>query len=194
LNPVKQITPSTLEIVTLTEAKAHLKVTSTDEDTLIQSYLNAAVRRCENYRQSVIMSSEWEVYLRQWSANVNLQKYPVTAINSVKYYDTNNNQQTVTPSATTYRLLDFKVPARLEFDNTYSFPSLYNREYPIVINYQAGYTYSASANYALIKEAVFMELGTYNEIRQNEILGVGLAGVQIKNSSMELLDAECLWL
>jgi uncharacterized phiE125 gp8 family phage protein len=192
LNPVKQITPSTLEIVTLTEAKAHLKVTGSDEDTLIRSYLNAAVQRCENYRQSVIMSSEWEVYLRSWSANVNLQKYPVTAINSVKYFDTDNTEQTVT--ASNYRLLDFKVPARLEFDNTYSFPDTYDREYPIVINYQAGFTYAASGNYALIKEAVFMELGTMNEIRQNNVLGVGLSSVEVKTSSMDLLDSESMWL
>ena len=192
MNPVKQITPSVLEIVTLTEAKAHLKVTSTDEDTLIQSYLNAAVRRCENYRQSVIMSSEWEVYLRGFTGNINLQKSPVTAINSVKYYDTDNVEQTVTGS--NYRLLDFKVPARLEFDTNYSFPDTYDREYPVVINYQAGFTYAASSNYALIKEAVFMELGTMNEIRQNEIVGMGLSGVQMKSNSMDMLDSECLWL
>lgn len=191
MNPVKQITASTLDPVTLTEAKAHLKVTSSDEDSLIRIYLNAAVRRCEDYRQSVIMSSEWEVYLRSFQSNVNLQKSPVTAINSVKYYDTDNVLQTVT--AINYRLLNFKVPARLEFDNTYSFPSTYDREYPVVINYQAGYTAASSCS-PLIKEAILMELGTMNEIRQNEIVGIGLSAVQMKSTSMDYLDTECLWL
>lgn len=138
------------------------------------------------------MSSEWEVYLRCFTGNINLQKYPVTAINSVKYYNTSNSLTTVDP--TNYRLLDFKVPARLEFDNTFNFPDTYDREYPVVVNYQAGFTYAASGNYALIKEAVFMELGTMNEIRQNEIVGMGLAGVQMKSTSMDMLDSECLWL
>jgi uncharacterized phiE125 gp8 family phage protein len=192
LNPVKLITPTVLEVVTLTEAKAHLKVTSTDEDTLIQSYLNAAIQRCENYRQSTIMSSTWEVYLRTWQNSVNLQKHPVTAINSVTYYDDDNVAQTVL--AANYRLQDFRVPCRLEFDSNFDAPEYYDREFPIVINYQAGFTYAASGSYAIIKEAIFAELGTYNEIRQTEMAGMGLANVQMKNVSMELLDSETMWL
>ncbi len=192
MNPVKLITPSTLESVTLQDAKAHLKVTGTDEDTLIRKYLNAAINRVENARQSAIMSSEWEIYLKTWQSNVNLQKHPVTAINSVKYYDEDNVLQTV--SSSDYRLQDFKVPCRLEFDSTnFDSPSTYDREYPIVINFQAGYL-SASGVPGLIPEVIFSELGTFNEIRQTEMAGMGLVNVQMKNVSLELLDSESMWL
>ena len=192
MNPVKLITPSTLTPVTLTEAKDHLKVTGTDSDTLIQTYLNAAIKRVEDYRQSVVMSSEWELYAKTWPLSFNLQKHPVTAINSVKYYDDDNTLQTV--SSTNYRLQDFRVPCRLEFDSNFTEPSLYDREYPIVVNFQAGFTYAASSSYALIKQVVFLELGTYHEIRQTEMAGMGLANVQMKNASMDLLDVESMWL
>ena len=193
MNPVKLITPSTLTPVTLPEAKAHLKVTVSDEDTLIQTYLDAAIKRVENHRQAPVMSSEWELYLRAWQSNVNLQKHPVTAINSVKYYDEDNVLQTVTSSD--YRLQDFRVPCRLEFDSTdFDNPSTADREYPIVVNFQAGYTYAASANYALIKQVIFGELGTFNEIKQTEMAGMGLVNVQMKNMSIDLLDSESMWL
>lgn len=191
MNPVKLITPSTLEPVTLQEAKAHLKVTSNDEDTLIQMYLNAAIKRVENYRQSVVMSSEWELYLKIWPTSANLQKHPVTAINSVKYYDDNNTLQTVTSS--NYRLQDFRVPCRIEFDSDFDTPSTYDREYPIVVNFQAGYLAASSVD-AVIKHVCLLELGTYHEMRQTEMAGIGLAAVQMKNVSMELLDGECMWL
>lgn len=192
MNPVKLITPSVLTPVTLTEAKDHLKVSGSDSDTLVQTYLDAAIKRVENYRQSPVMSSEWELYGKTWPTSFNLQKHPVTAINSVKYYDDDNTLQTVT--STNYRLQDFRVPCRLEFDSDFTQPSLYDREFPIVVNFQAGFTYAASASYSLIKQVIFLELGTYHEMRQTELAGIGLAAVQMKNVSMELLDSECMWL
>ncbi len=192
MNPVKLITPSTLEVVTLSEAKAHLKVTSDDEDTLIDTYLKAAIQRVENYRQAPIMSSEWELYSPTFAYNVNLQKHPVSAINSVKYYDENNDQQTI--NASNYRLHDFRVPCRLEFDAGYDFPDLYDREYPVVINFQAGFTYAASASYQNIKHIVLATLGTHNEIRQMEMTGIGLSGIKLSTVSMEILDTETMWL
>lgn len=192
MNPFKLITPSTLTPVTLTEAKDHLKVSGSDEDTLVQSYLNAAIQRVENYRQSPVMSSEWELYGKYWPTSFNLQKHPVSAINSVKYYDDDNALQTVAPA--NYRLQDFRVPCRLEFDSDFTQPSTFDREFPIVVNFQAGFTYAASGSYALIKEVIFLELGTYHEMRQTELAGIGLAAVQMKNVSMELLDSESMWL
>lgn len=192
MNPVKLITPSVLTPVTLTEAKEHLKVTSSDEDTLIQTYLNAAIKRVENHRQSPVMDSEWELYSTHWRTSLNLQKHPVNAINSVKYYDDDNVLQTV--NASNYRLQDFRVPCRLEFDSNFTEPSFYDREFPIVVNFQAGFTLAASSSYALIKQVIFLELGTFNEIRQMEMAGMGLANVQMKTTSIELLDSESMWL
>lgn len=191
MNPVKLITPASLKPVTLLEAKSHLKVTQDDDDSLIDIYLDAATERCENYRQSVIMSSEWEVYLRDWHCNVNLQKHPVSAINSVKYYDSSNVLQTV--SSSNYRLLDFRVPARLEFDTDYDFPEFKDREYPIVVNFQAGYLAASSVPVG-IKHIILGELGTFNEIRQTEAAGIGLSSIQMKDVTMDLLDSYTMWL
>lgn len=142
--------------------------------------------------QTPVMNSEWELYAKVWDWNINLQKYPVSAINSVKYYDDDNTLQTVTSS--NYRLLDFMQPSRIEFDSSvFDEPTTYDREWPIVVNFQAGYL-AASGVPANIKHAILFELGTYNEIRQTEMAGMGLANIQMKNVSMELIDSECMWL
>lgn len=191
MNPVRLITPATLAPVSLSEAKDHLKVVEDDENSLIQSYLNAAVERCQNYRQSQIMSAEYELYARTFVPFINLQKHPVSAINSVKYYDTDGDLQTV--SAVDYRLQNFRVPCRLEFDSGFDYPDLHDREHPVVVNFQAGYL-GASAVPAVIKHAVFLELGTMHTIRQSEVLGIGLTSILMKEASMNILDAETLWL
>lgn len=194
MNPVRQVIAPTQLPVDLTEAKAHLRITSSDEDSLILSYLQAAVKRCEDYRQSGIMDSQYELYARTWPVcmNVSLQKNPVTAINSVKYYDPDGNLQTL--SALKYRLQDFRVPGRLEFDNsTFDFPDLHDREYPIIVNFQAGYL-AASTVPPTLRHAVKLELGTMNEIRQSEAIGNGLTSVQMKVAAMNMIDAETLWI
>lgn len=189
-NPVKVVTPSTLEAITLSEAKEHLKIDGDDENTLIRLYVNAAVKRCEDYRQSAIMSAEHEMHSSGFDYSFNLQKHPVTAINSVKYYDENNALQTVATSD--YRLQDFRQPCFLEFDTEFDVPDLYEREYPVVINFQAGYL-SASTVPATIKLGILSELGTFNEFRQSVTSGNGLTSIQIKEVSKDLLDAETMW-
>lgn len=191
MNPVKLITPTTLEPVTLAEAKDALHISGNDFDLTLRIYLDAAIRRVENFRQSPVMSSEWELYLKTWPTNVSLEKHPVSAINSVKYYDDDNALQTV--ASTNYRLQDFRVPCRLEFDSDFTQPSVYDREYPIVVNFQAGYLAASSCD-AVIKHVILLETGTYNEIRQTEMAGMGLANVQMKNVSIDLLNSESMWL
>ena len=190
-NPVKVVTPSTLEAVTLSEAKDHLKIDSDDENTLIKLYLSAAVKRCEDYRQSAIMSAEHELYSTYFESCYNLQKHPVTAINSVKYYDTDNALQTV--DASNYRLQDFRQPCFLEFDSTFDAPGVYEREYPVVINFNAGYL-SASTVPATIKLGILNELGDANEFRQNVLTGNGLTLVGIKDGTEGWLRADTMWI
>lgn len=196
MNPVRLVTPATDLPVGVSQAKDHLKVTYNDEDALIESYLMAAIRRCEDYRQSNIMSAQYELYARTWPgcnviSVISLQKSPVSAINSVKYYDADNNLQTV--SSSLYRLQDFRVPARIEFDSAFTMPDLHDREYPVVINFQAGYI-AASSVPPTLKHAILLELGTLHEIRQSETIGNGLTGIQMKEASMNMIDAETLWL
>lgn len=193
-NPIKIITPSTLEAVTLTEAKEHLKIDGDDQNTIIRLYLSAAVKRCEDYRQAAIMSAEHELYTSCFYSPLSLQKHPVTSINSIKYYDEDNELQTI--DAGDYRLQDFLQPASIEFDTEFGYPDTHSREYPVIVNFNAGYL-SASSVPATIKLAILSELGDANEFRQNTLIGNGLTVADIKGvkeKTMGYLDAESMWI
>lgn len=190
-NPVYKVAPSSLQPVTLKEAKDHLRVDDDEQNAIISLYLSAAVKRCEDYMQTSIMSAEHELHSSGFSCSFNLQKFPVSAINSVKYYDEDGDLQTV--DSDDYRLQSFRQPCYIEFDSSFDAPDLHDREYPVVINFNAGYT-SASSVPATVKLGVLNELGTLNEIRQGVLTGNGLTSVEIKETTMALLDAETMWI
>lgn len=189
-NPIKVVTPSTLEAVSLTEAKEHLRIDGDDQNSIVKRYVKAATERCENFMQSSIMSTEHELYSSNFDSGYSLQKYPVTAVNSVKYYDTDNALQTVASS--NYRLQDFRQPCFLEFDTNFDVPDVYEREYPVVINFNAGYA-SASTVPSSIVLGILNELGDANEFRQNLLTGNGLTVVGIKDGTAGWLNPYTMW-
>lgn len=190
-SPVQVVVPSSLEVVTLQRAKQHLKIDGDDSNDIITLYLKAAVRKCEDYRQAAIMSAQHELYANDFYGTMSLQKFPVSAINSVKYYDENDEQQTVDSSE--YRLQSFLQPCVLEFDSSFEYPDLSTRQYPVVINFNAGYT-SASSVPATIQLGVLNTLGTFNEIRQISLVGNGLTKVDFWEIATGLLDSETMWI
>lgn len=191
LNPVHIVTPSSLEVVTITEAKEHLKIDGDEQNAILRLYLSAAIKACEDYRQAAIGSAEHELHSSWFCPSFSLQKYPVSAINSVKYYDEEGNLQTV--DSANYRLQSFRQPCYLEFDSEFDYPDLHEREYPVVVNFNAGWT-SASSVPATVKLGILNRMGTFNEIRQISAIANGLTKVEFEELSNQLLDAETMWI
>ena len=192
MNIVKRITSPTYRPISIDTAKDHLKVSGSAEDALIGIYLDAAIRACENKLQRSIMDSEHELYCKTWQARTNLQQYPVSAINSVKYYDEDGALQTLATGM--YRVQNFKRPSVLEFVDDFDAPDLDDREYPIVINFNAGHAISATGTEEVryISGFILMELGDRYENRQNEIAGTSIA--MFSNNADAALAQEALWL
>lgn len=165
----------------------HCKANS-DEYALVRMYLDAAVRACENELQSPIVPTVFELNSCGFTSPVSLGKDNVSAVNSVKYYDSDGTQQTV--SSSYYRSLTFLRPAQVEFDDSFSAPTLDNRLYPVTINFTAGY--SASGNIpANIFHAILLETVDRYENRQNEAANTTLA--MFSNNAKAILGPEALW-
>lgn len=192
MNIVKRIASPTARPISLALAKDHLKISGSAEDALVTLYLDAAIRAVENKLQRSIMDSEHELYCTAWQHVVSLQQAPVSAINSVKYYDENGDLQTLATGM--YRVLNFKRPAELEFDEDFEAPGLYNREYPIVINFNAGHAVSATGTEEVqfISNNILLELTDRYENRQNEAAGTSVA--MFSNNADAALAQEALWL
>ena len=127
--------------VTLDEAKAHLRVFGDDQDTYIQSLIEAATEYCEGATGRAFRTSETIVQTYDgWpSCGIQFDRQPVLAISSLKYYDDDNVLQTVNSS--NYRLMSSRnAAAVLEIDSAYSWPSYYGRSDAIQLTYTAGYS------------------------------------------------------
>lgn len=192
MNIVKRIESPTYRPISLATAKDFLKVSGSAEDTLIEILLDASIRAVENKLQRSIMDAQHELYCTHWQYYTNLQQYPVSAINSVKYYDANDALQTVATGM--YRTQIFKRPCVLEFDDEFDAPDLADREYPIVINFNAGHAISATGTEEVrfISGYIMMELADRYENRQNEIAGTSIA--MFSNNADAALAQEALWL
>lgn len=94
--------PSTrVEPITLAEAKLHLRVTGTSEDTIIQGWIAAARAWFEEQTGRQIINAVWEYALDQppaWS-EIQLPRPPLTSVESVIYDDGDGNEITMSAAA-----------------------------------------------------------------------------------------------
>lgn len=123
--------------VSITDMKTHLRVTHSDHDAMIESYIEAAVDKIEGGANICLVTQTWNAYFR-WSEvkeEMRLWKYPVSSITSVKYYDSDNTEQTDDADNRTESLKGH--PAYILFEDT---PSVYEREDAMNIEFVAGFT------------------------------------------------------
>lgn len=122
--------------VSTRDMKAHLRVTGSEEDYLIESYTRAAVAALDGMGElgRAIVSQSWAESFQTASRDVNLAMTPAQSITSVKYYDDSNTLQTANLSDfTLYKGDDW---AFVRSDN---WPTGYDRPDAITVEYVAGY-------------------------------------------------------
>lgn len=107
------ITPPAAEPVTLSEAKAHLKVDTTADDALITSLVTAARARAEWHTGRAFVTQSWTLWLDGWPQNglIEIPLPPLQSVTQVKLYALDGTPSVLDPSA--YQLDAASAPARL---------------------------------------------------------------------------------
>lgn len=133
---VKVSTAPTAPPISLAAMKARIRVTSGDEDTVIMNYINGATARIDGPSGIgyAMMTQAWELSLDCFPSVICPPGAPVSAVNSIKYYDVDNALQTL--DAAEYRVDVGGDRARVEPVN--GWPSTKDRFGAVVINYQLG--------------------------------------------------------
>lgn len=153
------VTGPASEPVTLSEAKAHLRVDGTDEDTLISSLIVAARQYAERYMRRALINQTWRYDADAFEDRIQLWPSPVSSISSVTYVDATGS--TVTVSGSDYQADLAAEPAILT-------PSYAAAVWPIPrasslgsvrVTFVAGYGASASAVPTGIKQAILLLIG-----------------------------------
>lgn len=161
------VTPSTDPLLSLQELQAHCRVVDGADDDYLER-LGAAVLSWigapDGWLGQSLLSQTLRLDLPQWPYCLKLPAGPVSAVSSVKYYDTANTLQTVAGS--NY----FLDGDHIEFAETFSEPQLYARRLPVRIEYVAGRE-SAAAVPEAIRQAALLLVGHYYENREEVTIG-----------------------
>jgi uncharacterized phiE125 gp8 family phage protein len=162
----KRTTPPVLTPISLIEAKAHVRVDSDDDDTLLTGLIAAAVAHLDG--QGVLgramITQSWSQWVSQAPGWVRLTVGPFQSLTSVEYYDADNALQTAT-------LTDFEI--RLDGDfvlikpkEDHVWPLAYIRQDAIKITYVAGFGDAAADVPENIRLAIRLLVGHFYENRE----------------------------
>jgi uncharacterized phiE125 gp8 family phage protein len=168
MSAIKVYTAATTYPVTLAEAKLHLRVDGTDEDTLINALIAAATQQAENYTWRTLMTTVYEYIADSFSKQIELDTFPIATIDSIKYYDLNNVQQTLIVSAYESNLNE--CPVLIRPKENYYWPDTIIRFDAVTVRFTAGYA-SAAAVPAAIKQAILMIVGHLYANREDVVTG-----------------------
>lgn len=127
---------SSTAVISYADAKMHLRLTTDDEQDLVQAFIDAAVEAAENYTGKSINVYSITAVAKTFINDLSLDYGPVKANFKIEYYNTSNTL--VELPATNYVVLNDTGAACIAFNDTGSLPVVYDRPDGIKITYEAG--------------------------------------------------------
>lgn len=177
------ITPPPAEPLTLAEVKEHLRVTTTNEDSIIAAYLAAARQSIEGpdgFTGRAFVAQTWELVIDEFpTAEVKIPLPPLREVVSIKYDDGNGDEQTLDPSL--YYVDDVSEPGWI-VPVTAGWPSTLDAINAVRVRFTAGYapdTGVSPTDYGAnvpdnIKSAILLLVGSLYENREEVVAGTTL--------------------
>lgn len=176
------ITPPDVEPVTLAEAKSHLRVDTTADDTLISTYIAVArdyvERTCRP--RLALLTQTWRYLADEWpeSDTIELRPYPLKTVKSITY--TSSAGVTTTFAATNYVVDTSSQPGRVRLKSTVSWPSTTLQELNgLAIEFDAGFGAAGSSVPVSLRQAILLLIGHWYENRE-PMLTTGAIGKQLE--------------
>lgn len=171
------VTPPSEEPATTAEAKAHLRVDSNSEDTLIGSLVTAARQYVEGATGRALVTQTLRTKLDDFPDSddaIRLPRAPVQSVSSVTYLDEDGASQTFA-SSDYVTLLDLE-PAEIALKADASWPATAMQRGAVTVTYVAGYG-AASAVPQAVKHAILLLVGHWYANREAVAPGQGVSEV-----------------
>jgi uncharacterized phiE125 gp8 family phage protein len=162
-------TAPSVEPLSLAEAKSHLRVDDTSEDTLITDIIVAARNYVENVTKRQLVTATWTHYLDAFAAEIRLPYPPLQSVTSVKYYDTGGSQQTL--ASAVYTTDTYRQRGRLVEAYGQTWPATQAIINAVAIEYVAGYGDAGSDVPSAIRQAMRLLIGHWHENREDVAIG-----------------------
>ena len=161
------VTAASAPVLSLDEAKSHLRVDISDDDTLIQAFVSAATQHAEMFMRRALITRTYDYWLDAWPEErwLRLPMPPLQSVTEIAYYDEDDTEATL--SADDY-LVDAKsTPGRVLLRNDASWPSVTLRvANGVRVRFVAGYGDAASDAPEDIRNAIRLLTGHFYENRE----------------------------
>lgn len=161
-----RVTAPSASPISLAEAKAQMRVEGSEEDTVIQRLIDAAVAfvDVQGALGFAMITQTWGQWIGPNPSTVSLLLGPVQSVSAIKYYDTNGTLQTAT-------LADFNVfgtPNRITITpkTGKAWPITQTRDDAIKIEYVVGYGDTSSSVPQTVRHALMMLVAHWYENRE----------------------------
>ena len=179
---LKRLTAPATEPITLAEAKAHCRVDTTDDDSLIQGYITTAREFVEDYIDRSLVTQRLTMKLDAFPHEIELPRPPMAASGSatavIVTYVTGEAGGTATLATTDYRVDRDSTPGVIRTTYAGSWPSHLLDQNSVTITWWAGYG-DATSIPQRVKNAMLMVVHELYEKRGNAEMPV---------AAMRLLD------
>ena len=174
--------PST-EPVTLAEVKANSRIDISDDDTLITALITAARQWLENYYRITLIETTYKQRMDNFPTNscngecdpsyknnsIELLEWPLLAITSIQYVDSDGATQTFNSSNYIEEAHTRPCQVVLAYDTEW--PDVRKWYNAVTVTYTAGFGSLASDVPQAIKQACLMLIGHWYENRETVMVG-----------------------
>lgn len=169
-------TAPTVEPFTTAEAKSHLRVDVTDDDTLIDNLVTAARTRMETDTGRALTTQTWDLVLDSFPDDddeaIKIPKAPLQSVTSITYVDTDGATQTWDSSK--YIVDTDSEPGRITPAYSESYPTTREQVNAVTIKFQCGYGDASTDIPDDLLQAMRMLIGHWYEHREAVQSGVAV--------------------
>jgi len=210
-----RVTAPAVEPITLAEAKAHLRVLHSNEDTLISGMITAIREHLDGgagILGRALVAQTWDLVMDRFpdrrtgaggyrgidagAAHIRVPLPPLRSVTSIKYIDTSGVEQTLSSSLYQVSGIGGHTPARIVPAYGQTWPSVRAQVDAVTIRFEAGYPDGtgsppdAAENVPMpIKNALKLILGHHYEHRESVVVGVGAGAVEVPQAAEMLLTS-----
>ena len=157
--------------VTVAEAKSHVRIETSDDDTLVDAMLAAATAMAEAQTGLALITQTLALHLDEWPCDgvIYVPRAPLASVTSIVYRATDGTQTTL--SASEYQTVTSSQPGRIAPAYGYDWPALRGTLDDVVITFVAGFGASGSSVPADIRHAILLIFAELYENREGFVTG-----------------------
>lgn len=159
------------EPITTAEAKTHLRVDISDDDTYIDTLVSAARQYVEQHTRRALITQTWDLWTDDFPDGdaLPLGMAPLQSVTHVKYVD--NTGATATMTATDYVVDSYDEPGKIVLKGSAAWPSATLQEVNGVnVRFVAGYGTASTSVPQPILHAMKLLIGHWYENREQVVV------------------------